>query len=198
MPSTSIYTDNQLFQQIASGNETAFREIFERYTPQLHPFVLGIVKENAIAREIVQEVFLRLWLNRKTLADIGKPSSWLYRIASNLSLTWFRRRNLEAQILQTINQEGAQDAEQEERLHVKELQELIQQAINQLPPKRRTIFTLSREQGLGRKEIAQHLQLSENTVKNQLVIALKFIQEYVQQNSGLYIPFLLLLPALLD
>lgn len=197
MPAFPGYSDQQLFQLIAEGDESAFREIFERYTPRLHPFVTGIVKENAIAREIVQEVFLRLWLNRSTAADIEKPSSWLYRVASNLSLTWFRRRNLEMQVLQNIGRDE-NSFEEEERLHVKELQQLIQQAVQALPPKRRTIFNLSREQGLGRREIARQLDISENTVKNQLGIALKFIQDHIQQHSGSYIPFLLLLTTLPD
>lgn len=190
-------TDIALFGQISEGSETAFREIFDRYTPQLHPFILGIVKKEAIAREIVQEVFLRLWLRRETLTAVEKPSSWLYRIASNLSMTWYRRQQMERKILETIGQsETASEHLPEEEFTSRELQKLIQDAINRLPPKRRQIFILSRVEGLSRKEIAQQLNMSENTVRNQLAISLKFIQKFIQQNSGFYIPFLLLLQSL--
>ncbi len=62
-----IYNDKLLFARIAEGDENAFRQIFEQYVPAIHPFVRDIVKSDPIASEIVQEVFLKLWLKREHL-----------------------------------------------------------------------------------------------------------------------------------
>jgi len=150
------------------------------------------------AKEIMQEVFLRIWLKRESLNTVEKPASWIYRIASNLSLTRFRRQKLEKKVLLAV-QAGMATAHDtiEEDLNARELQQLIHKAAALLPSRRRQIFTLSREHGLARKEIAEKLNISENTVKNQLGISIKFIQEYIQKITGLYIPCILLLPLLL-
>ncbi len=183
-----------MFSQIAEGDENAFREIFNRFTPQIHPFVLGIVKNEMVAKEIVQEVFLRVWLKRDTLTTIEKPSSWLYRIASNLSLTHFRRQKLEEKIISGLKAGDA--GETDETLTAKELQAIINEAAGKLPPKRQTIFRMSREQGLNRREIAAKLGISENTVKSQIMISLKFIQEFIERTTGVYIPLFFLMHML--
>lgn len=191
MSTYSQYDDRLLFQQIATGDEAAFREIFQRYTPQLHPFALDIVKSDAVAKEIIQEVFLKLWLKRDSLTEIEKPSSWLYRITSNLSLNHFRRQQLELRVMETIQTDGGEE-EIENNFSAKELQSLIHEASQLLPFQRKKIFMLSREQGLSRKEVAQQLGISENTVRNQLGIALKHIQDYIIKHNGLYIPAFLI------
>jgi RNA polymerase sigma-70 factor (family 1) len=194
MQASPPYDDKLLFQQIAEGDENAFREIFNRYTPQIHPFVFGIVKNEMVAKEIVQEVFLRIWLKRETLTSIEKPSSWIYRIASNLSLTHFRRQKLEEKIIQGMGSEDIH--EPDEAFNAKELQGLINEAASKLPPKRQRIFRMSREEGLSRKEIAARLAISENTVKAQIMISLKFVQEFIQKTTGIYIPLFFLIHIL--
>lgn len=194
MANQNLHTDQELFRQIAEGDEHAFREIFYRYGAIIHPFILRMVKNEAVGREIVQEVFLRLWLKRETLAGIGNPSAWIYRVASNLALTHLRRRQLEARVLQGLRDTQPADPAHEALL-MKELETLIHRAVEGLPPQRQKIFRLSREQGMSRKEIARHLHISENTVKNQLMISLKCIQEFIKKAGGSYIPFLLMLPV---
>jgi len=195
--SGSVHIEKILFEKIAKGDEGAFREIFEQYGPVIHPFVLGIVKNEAVAREIVQEVFLRLWLKKEGLSEIGNPGSWIYRIASNLSLTHFRRQRLETRVLQSIQDRYEPESDPVGHLFsLKELQEQIGKAAALLPSQRQKIFKMSRDLGLSRQEIAEQLNISENTVKNQLRLSLKFIQEFIEKTNGCYIPFLLLLPVM--
>jgi RNA polymerase sigma-70 factor (ECF subfamily) len=197
--SQSVHIEKILFEKIAKGDEGAFREIFEQYGPVLYPFVFGIVKNEAMARDIIQEVFLRIWLKKGGLSEIENPSSWIYRIASNLALTHFRRQRLETKVLQSIQGQYRDEGDPDpvtESFSLKELQELIGKAAALLPSQRQKIFKMSRDQGLSRQEIAGQLNISENTVKNQLRLSLKFIQEFIGKTNGCYIPFLLLLPAM--
>ncbi|WEK35607.1 MAG: RNA polymerase sigma-70 factor [Candidatus Pseudobacter hemicellulosilyticus] len=188
-----LNNERAILQQIAAGDENAFRTLFYHYGPIIHRFVLNIIKNEAVAKEIVQEVFLRVWLKKETLPAIDQPASWLYRIGSNLALTHFRRQQMERKIVQSIqeNQE-----EEPPAIDLKELQALIGQAVNQLPAQRQRIFRMSREQGLSRKEIAAALHISENTVRNQLAISLQTIQQFIESSSGYTIPVLLILAVL--
>jgi len=90
------YTDSQLFSRIAAGDEEAFATLFHRYTPQLSPFLVSIVKSEADAREILQETFLKCWLNRDKLDGVDNPGAWLNTVAcvEQPSGKWFCSRAL--------------------------------------------------------------------------------------------------------
>jgi RNA polymerase sigma-70 factor (ECF subfamily) len=80
-----------------------------------------------------------------------------------------------------------------DNMAAKEIQLLIKEAVDHLPPKRQLIYKLSREQGLSHKEIADKLAISQHTVKNQLVVAIKSIQEYIRKTHGWLLPIIILL-----
>lgn len=190
----SFYDKNHLFKEIAAGDEQAFRQVFHAYNAKLYPFVLRLTRSESAAEDIIQEIFLRLWINRSEVARMEYPASWLYKVASNLSLSWLRskaaemRRAARMEVCDSIEADRVTDS-----LSAKEIQWLIMKAVDRLPPKRQEIYKLSREQGLNHEEIARILQLSPNTIKNQLVSALKFIKNYIRQESGMAVPLLILL-----
>ncbi len=190
----SFYNKKHLFQQIATGNELAFRKVFHDCNAKLFPFVLKLTRSETIAEDLVQETFLRLWVHRCEVGEMDRPIAWLYTVASNLSLSWLRAHAAETRKLQRIKIKDSTRSEQIiEQLSVEEAQLLISQAVDLLPPKRKQIYKLSREQGLSHKEIAEQLHLSTSTIKNQMVNALKFIKDYLYQSSGITIPILILL-----
>lgn len=193
MQQGTIHIEKQLFQSIASGSEAAFTELFHLYTPRLYPFVRRLTRSDEQAKEMVQETFLQLWINREQLREVENPTAWIYRIASNLSLNWLRneanrRRLIEENIINSTVQE-TNIAEAETR----QLQGIISKAVEALPEKRRLIYRMSREEGLSHQQIANKLQLSVQTVKNQLGISLQFIQEFIHKETGLSLLTLVLL-----
>lgn len=190
----TLYNPNYLFKRIAEGDEGAFREVFHTYNARLYPFILKVVHSESVAEDIIQDTYLRLWTHREEVAQMEHPVSWLFKVASNLSLSLLRSQAAEIRRLQRMKTTAGDTTEQAiiDSLSVKELQLLITKAIDQLPPKRQEIYRLSREQGLNYKEIAERLQLSPNTIRNQLVSALKFIRDYIRRTSGIIIPFLIL------
>ncbi|WP_349313628.1 RNA polymerase sigma-70 factor [Chitinophaga sp. MM2321] len=188
-----LYNENEWLKQIAAGNEAAFSNFFYRHAPGVYAFILKMVKQEDVARDLLQEVFIKAWLNRTRLPEINKPVSWLLRIASNLSINHLRRKQIEARWLEE-QQVGGADGENnaEKELLVREVQSLIGKAVTLLPAQRRRIYELSREEGCDRREIAIRLGISENTVKNQLVISLKFIRRYLIAKGVPYLPLILL------
>ncbi|WP_164974146.1 RNA polymerase sigma factor [Filimonas effusa] len=190
----TVINEKALFEKIASGTEADFAMVFHAYNKKLFPFVHNITRSSIIAEEIIQEVFLRLWVNREEVARMDNPVGWLYRVASNLSLSHLRQLTKQQQGLQQLSAIAQHDEKTvEDALGAKELAKLIEQAIAQLPPKRQEIFRLSRSQGLNHKEIATSLGLSSNTVKDQLVISLKFIKALIYKQTGISLSVLLII-----
>ena len=191
-------TEDAWFRQIADGDTNAFTELFHYYNARLFPFVRRLTKSEAIAEEIVQEVFLRLWVNRGNVAKMERPGAWLFLVASNLSLTHLRNAvNIAVKHAGASRQADATvtDAVLQE-LDGKEMAALVEAAVRQLPPKRQQVFRLSRQEGLTHEEIAQKLSISPHTVKDHLVMALKSIREYIHTQTGSSVGILLLLEFL--
>ena len=186
------YNERDLFKRIAAGDEDAFKAIFHRCNAKLYPFACKLTRSASAAEDIVQETFLRLWLHRTEVGQMERPEAWLYTVASNLSLSWLRTHAAEMRRDQRLGRHKNNNKEYIiDRLSLQETQQLLSRAITLLPPKRQEIYMLSREEGLNHKEIAEKLQLSQHTIKNQLVTALRFIRDYLRQESGIVIPLLL-------
>jgi len=178
---------------MSEGDEAAFREIFHEYNARLFPFVIKVTESEDAAREILQEVFLRLWLHRKQVAVMDNPAGWLYRVANNLALSHLRNKATSYRHLKDYGMIQAMQTAQELNgtemsINARDTAQIIKDAIVRLPEKRREIYCLSREEGLGLQEIAELLHLSPNTVKNQLVAANRQVQQYVHQMTGCLVP----------
>ncbi|MBW8684798.1 RNA polymerase sigma factor [Chitinophaga rhizophila] len=182
--------DNEilLFRQIGEGNEIAFRKVYDHYYRQLHGFVLKAVKSDPVAEEIVQETFARLWENRKALGDKGYSGPWLFRVAANLSYDYIRKAANEAKYFNLLATTPGEPSNNNVTEYIESVQSnnLLYEAIEQLPPQRRTIFQLSRLKGLSHQEISQYLNISENTVKNQLVTALKAVRQFMNDATRIF------------
>lgn len=174
------HTEIELFRQIAEGDEAAFTTLFKAYAPQLTPFILGITKSPSLVDEMIQETFVRLWINRDRLAGVTTPGAWIFGITSHICYSWLRRKITERKVFGELEAGSPHSHEDTgEYLHLKEIKDLLQQAIGQLPPQRQKIYRLSREQEMKIPEIAEHLGISAHTVKNTLVTALQTIRQYI-------------------
>jgi RNA polymerase sigma-70 factor (family 1) len=191
------YDELELFRQISQSDEMAFRIIFDRYVPKINAFLLKTVKDGEHAKELVQEVFLQLWLYRSSLKDVQHPGAYIHRIATNAAAHQFKKIQADRMVLGLILDETNAVAhdDQFQLLNGKELQTQIRKAIAELPAKRQEIFILSRESGLSRKEIADKLGISENTVKNQLTSAVNTLQQILKERTGILIPAILFFSA---
>ena len=178
------------------GEEAAFKELFVQITPVLDTFLIKLTKGEAETNELIQEVFIRIWLSRHLLTDIDHPRSWIYGIASHVSFAWIknkmRRRALLNQVANLQNNTSfLQTVSQDKRLYLHDLKKLVSGAIDRLSPQRRKIYLLSREKGMTIPEIAAYLKLSSNTVKNTLVAALGEIRDRLK-SEGYELPILIL------
>ncbi|MBV7530958.1 RNA polymerase sigma factor [Chitinophaga sp. sic0106] len=189
----NLTEDRELFSRIASGDEYAFRLLYHRYNAVLAKGVKKLLRSDADAAEVMQEVFLKVWLQRDRLVHIDNPGGWLYTMASNLSLSQLRLQAREKGRTEDLPADDIQDnLDLSEKFYAKELQSILRDAIAALPVARREVFMMSMQDGKSRREIADALAISENTVKNQLLSARRFVREYLEQKTGNPLPLLLI------
>lgn len=195
MVSDTLYTDKQLFLLIAEGDEAAFGILFHRYIPQVQPVIARLTGSGAITKDIIQDTFLSIWIDRQKLSDIQNPSDWIFRIVYNKTYTWLEQQQTHRRIRSEIGenlQAGPLSNPTEESLSFSETSRLVRQAIHRLPPQTQKIYRLSREQGLKNQEIAAQLGLSPQTIKNTLTNAAKSIKTYLAE-KGIVLPLSLIL-----
>ena len=185
MPDKHSHTEKELLRLAADGDEAAFIEIFNSYKNKLYSFLLRITKSEEQSLDFVQDIFMKLWINKANLSSIDNFSSYIFRAAQNQAVNSFKRIMAENCILKIKPIAHMVDDSIEANLEYKLLQKKLNEVVKKLPPQQRLVYTLSREQGLKHEEIAKQLNLSASTVKNHLVQALKTIKEFLRNNMEL-------------
>jgi RNA polymerase sigma-70 factor (ECF subfamily) len=180
MPTASI---NQLCLQIAESNdEVAFGELFKLYYPRLLLFAQSILKSREPAEEAVEDVFLKLWENRKVLPAINNLNYYLLVAAKHKALDYMEKMKRQAVIsLDEVEVEFGDMAVNPENILISaESVRIIQSSINELPPRCKLIFRLVKEDGLKYREAADLLNVSVKTVETQMSLALSKIGAALQ------------------
>jgi len=172
-----------LFRQAAEGDEKAFSSLFNLFLPKLYPSIIKLTKSESVVEEIIQETFIKVWLNRDRLGEMENPGGWIFRVAANQCYDYLRARAIDDKLFVSAIVEPGGTNVTHEWLDSKEVKRLIELAVNDLPEQRKKIYILSRCEGKTIPEIAEILQLSPNTVKNALVISLKFIRDYLLRHG---------------
>jgi RNA polymerase sigma-70 factor (family 1) len=182
LPNLTTHTEKELLRLAADGNEAAFIEIFNLYKHKLYSFLLRITKSEEQSLDFVQDIFMKLWMNRISLSTIDNFSSYIFRAAQNQAVNSFKRSMTENYILKKNPVAEMASNSIEADLEYKLLQTKLNEVVKKLPPQQQLVYTLSREQGLKHEEIAKQLNLSVSTVKNHMVQALKTIKEFLRSN----------------
>lgn len=188
------YTDQALLLELAAGNEHAFRQLFNDYHGRLYSYIFRLIKSKQVAEELVMDVFMKIWMGRDLAGNIQNFDAFLFRIAHNKSIDFLRSAANDHR-LRDIVWEGIELSAAEgtdAHLLQQEFQAKLQEAILLLPPQKKKIYQLSREQGLTHQQIANQVKLSKATVNNHIVEAQSFIRNYLSASVDLTILILML------
>ncbi|HMH23829.1 MAG TPA: RNA polymerase sigma-70 factor [Puia sp.] len=173
-----------LLSQVAMGNDKAFAKLFHHYRTRIYSYAFHLFENSGLADELVQDVFLKVWLNRGKLPQLTRFESWLFIIARNQVFDTLKLMAKEAtarkQLVRVI---PATQNPVENQLIAKENELRLHHALDRLSPQQKLVFTLSRQQGMNHEEIASRLNISRNTVKTHLVHALKTLRGVMYLNS---------------
>ncbi len=139
-----------------------------------------MVKDTDAAEEILQDVFLKVWNNRERINVDQSFKSWIYAIAINTIYDYYRKLSRDARLQQElINHFADLYQSTDDDFIYEQRRELLEQALQQLPPQRLAVFKLCKLEGKSYQEAAQELGISPSTVSNQLVQATKFLKNYI-------------------
>jgi RNA polymerase sigma-70 factor (family 1) len=179
--SKPYYNENVLLKELKAGESKAFLELYNRYHPGLYRYVLRFIKVPALAEDVLQDVFLKIWEIRKTINPDLSFQAYLYRISRNCVFKLIKKitsdESLRMKVMQQL-QKSVTGADI--KMQWKEYEELFDHAIAQLPPQRQKVFRLCREEGKTYEQAAAELGISRNTVKEHMVMAMKFVKEQFQ------------------
>ena len=189
-----LSNETELLVRMAEGDEKAFGVLFHHYRQRIYAYAFHLFGNGGLADELVQDVFMKVWLSREKVRHVLRFDSWLFIIARNqvfdtlklLAKEDFARKQMASWL-------DTDTGTVEDQLLTKENEIRLQEALSRLSPQQKLIFTMSRHQGMKHEEIASRLNISRNTVKTHLVHALKTLRDILHFHSdGLLLLFLLL------
>ena len=184
----------ELLTRLKNGDMLAFDRVYGLYSHKLFSFIFKILKNEAEADDIVQEVFVKIWESRDKLGDYKLLNSYIFTIAYHNSIDLIRKRinnhkyleHLKNSVIIDVNPTTISDIEFNE-LNIK-----VGKLIEDLPGRQKQVYLLHREKGLSHPEIAEQLGISKNTVENHMVKALKYLRQNIANSFLLSMLFVFL------
>lgn len=190
--------ERSLILRLIEGDEDAFCELYATHKNRLIYFAMRFLKSREYAEDVFQDAFTVVWQSRRFINPDASFSSYLYTIMRNRILNQLRNAANEEKLKESILSQALDYTEDTKReVMLNDLKSLISHALQQLTPRQREIFEMSREAQLSHKEIADKLGISVNTVQEHISTSLKLIRTYLIKYSGSeYVDLLLLLICL--
>ncbi len=185
-PEGEINDEKVLLHRISTGDTTAFSTIYYRYSPKVYHYALKIAKTDALAEEITQEVFIKIWGLGEPLNTIENLHGYLRVVTRNYTLKVLRRLAIEFQASKMIGhtyQESHNDTE--EYILFKDSEKVLNEAIEKLPAQQKLVYQLCHQEGLKYEEVAERLHISKLTVKTHMQHALRFLRNYVSTHTDI-------------
>jgi len=186
------YEESTLLSLLSEDSEYAFQVVFDRYRNKTYKVAMMYVKSPVIAEEIVQDVFLKLWFQRKKLTEIHCLESWLFTLTRNFTFNCLKKIAYEWTAREKwIKQNNISENTADNKILDDEYQQLIQKAIHNLSPQQQKVYNLAKEEGLSYELIGRQLSISPLTVKTHMARALASIRLFMQKNIDLFILLLI-------
>lgn len=183
-----INGEKELLQRIALGDEEAFVKVFRHYQDPVFKVVYSYLKSTALSEEVLQDIFLKVWQKRETLADLDSFKNWLFIVSRNYLVNYLQKLAKDkAMREQWITEQPIYENSTDYRLREKHLATYLQEIINRLPQQQRLVFQLAKEQFLTYAEIAEELGISPGTVRIHMSRALGNIREELKQHGMEYL-----------
>ncbi|MGI8582640.1 MAG: RNA polymerase sigma factor [Chitinophagaceae bacterium] len=181
MPDPSSYDEKELLAKVAGGDEAGFRQLFLQWHQLLASYIFRITESKELSEEIMQDVFLKIWMVRESLEEINHFKSYLLAVSRNQTYDVLKKLLKEKALRQTWEKENKTVAFENEIIP-DTTSSLIDQAIDSLPPRRKEVYLLSRHERLSYKEVAEKLGISTESVKTHLKLASTSIAEFIRSH----------------
>jgi RNA polymerase sigma-70 factor (family 1) len=194
----AVHNEKALLEAVSRGEETAFAELFHAYHQPLAEFILKVTHSLSWTEDIVQDVFIKVWLKKEELPGLNSFTNWLFILCRNYTLHCLKRKTAEL----TRQHDWSLQAGEEQTFPEPEqpgdhYRALIAAAVDRLPPQQQKVWRLSREQQLTYNQIAGEMQIAPSTVKSHMQAALMSVRTYVRGHIDPALLAILLSPIFL-
>lgn len=174
-----------LLTDVAEGNQQAFCKLFEEFKGKVYSYSCYFTHSPVTAEEITQDVFMKIWAGRESIAGIENIEAWISTITRNLCFNYLKKIALDKRLFRAMaNKEAVSEENVDQYILYKDQLSLLGEALAQLSPQQKLIFSLNRDQGLKNEEIARQLNISPNTVKTHMVSALRKIRRFLKTHPA--------------
>lgn len=181
--------DHELVKRLQKDDLAAFDHIFNNYSNRLFGFAFKYLKSKEDAEGLVQDVFLKIWKNRKKIKKESSLKSYLFTIAYHNMCRIFRRRQSYLKYLEESGIEEKSANDLEKQIEYKAILDKINNIIEGLSDRQKNIFIKSRREGKSTKQIASEMNLAPGTVDNNISATLKLLRKYISEESFTLILF---------
>lgn len=162
---------------LREGDPLSFEILFQKYYVRFYNFVFNLTKNSQAAEDIIQNVFMKIWINRANLRPDQSIHNYIYVLSKREMLNHIRDRKAYVQVERLVMTEQPSEEVTDQSMALKELDERIRRFIADMPEQRRKVFLLSRYRGLTNKEIAEMMGLSVRTVDRHINLALTSLKK---------------------
>ncbi|MEM1093267.1 MAG: sigma-70 family RNA polymerase sigma factor [Bacteroidota bacterium] len=173
-PHSAVSREQQWLLALREANTEAFDALYGSLSEPLLRYAWALTRDQDAIYDIIQEAFLKLWQKRAELDPDLPIRAWMFRVVRNLAYKTHRTRRIRSEVALDID--PARGDTPESSYRGQELDHLIHRWVDEMPPRRREVFQLSRVGGLSHHEIAETLAISSKTVNNHLVEGLRFLR----------------------
>lgn len=172
--------EKDILRRMSSGDSDAFRLVFLKYAPRVEAFAMKMLKNIHEAQDVSQNIFTKLWMQRRELAQVQSLNAYLFRMTRNAVLDICKHSRIRMQFENSARVDGQILCDDvTERIDTAELSRQIEAAVSKMPARRYEIYRLSRECGKNNREIAEELNISPKRVENQITKALGSIKKEI-------------------
>lgn len=185
--------DKELYLKLKEGDERAFQTLFRKYYSAMCHFARQFLNDSELAEETAQDVFVKIWEKRESLTIETSVKHYFFRSVRNHCLNQIQHEKIKKQYAGMVLNAAHYEIDPDQHYLEVDLIMKIEKSIDSLPPKRKEIFRLSREQGMKYKEIAETLNISIKTVEAQMGLALKHLRYELRDFSNHLITLFLFL-----
>ena len=180
---SSFKHDDFLIVELKNGNEEAYKYLYTNKYKDIVHYVNGLTRDYDKAEDIVQGVIVKLWKNRSETEITGSVKSYLYKAAYYTFINEYKRDKFKESLVDKIQKTAVLELIEHDDEHNQQKLKYISQLIDQLPPKRKEIFILSKTEGLTYEEIASYLDLSVKTIESHMSKALYEIRSQIKSSN---------------
>lgn len=179
MPAAHLYNETELLARIAEGDASAFTIIFNSYRSKVYSIAMMLTHDEDIGAEMVQEVFAKIWTMRARLTAITDFEAWLFIVVRNAAYKMLQKIAHNKEVVRRAGYRMPDFTnETDDTVLFNNYQQVLQEAVDKLPPQQRTAWILAKQEGLKRTEIAERMQIKPDTVKEYLALATKSIRAH--------------------